>query len=361
MSSFQRVEIEGFHCIQRCPHFRGWNRGVHCTRYRGYAITFLLVVVADLDRVEYTIQEEYQARINFQALDQLDPAIRARIDLELLARLTNTDPEKLEKYRTMDKDFLKSSIAGLPTPTNYDIISLHQENLKSLDRQLSSQLQQSSGLESSTGLRRTRSFSYISSMKIDGTSKGQHRPMTFIVQREEREENQESEKDFLRVFEMSTSSSPRSMTSQRSMTSPRSMVSSRSMTNVNKVIELEPKEEVEKKGAAIEDEGVTKEEVEREEAAKEEVEREEAAKEEVEREEAAKEEVEREEAAKEEVEREEAAKEEVEENGPSKIEKKGTVMVEVEIEMAKEVEKKRAAKEEVEKKGIVIEMTELSK
>ena len=31
MSSFQEVGIEGFHCIQRCPHFRGWNRGSHCT------------------------------------------------------------------------------------------------------------------------------------------------------------------------------------------------------------------------------------------------------------------------------------------------------------------------------------------
>ena len=24
---FQGVEIEVFHCIQRCPYFRGWNRG----------------------------------------------------------------------------------------------------------------------------------------------------------------------------------------------------------------------------------------------------------------------------------------------------------------------------------------------
>ena len=28
MSSFQGVGTEEFHCIQRCPHFRGWNRGV---------------------------------------------------------------------------------------------------------------------------------------------------------------------------------------------------------------------------------------------------------------------------------------------------------------------------------------------
>ena len=28
MSSFQVIGIEEFHCIQRCPHFRGWNRGI---------------------------------------------------------------------------------------------------------------------------------------------------------------------------------------------------------------------------------------------------------------------------------------------------------------------------------------------
>ena len=28
VSSFQGVGIEEFHCIQRCPHFRGWSRGV---------------------------------------------------------------------------------------------------------------------------------------------------------------------------------------------------------------------------------------------------------------------------------------------------------------------------------------------
>ena len=28
VSSFQGVGIEEFHCIQRCLHFRGWNRGV---------------------------------------------------------------------------------------------------------------------------------------------------------------------------------------------------------------------------------------------------------------------------------------------------------------------------------------------
>ena len=28
VSSFQGVGIEEFHCIQRCPHFRGLDRGV---------------------------------------------------------------------------------------------------------------------------------------------------------------------------------------------------------------------------------------------------------------------------------------------------------------------------------------------
>ena len=37
--------------------------------------------------------------INFDVLDQLDPSIRANIDLDYLAQLTNTDPALLEKYK----------------------------------------------------------------------------------------------------------------------------------------------------------------------------------------------------------------------------------------------------------------------
>ena len=37
--------------------------------------------------------------INFDVLEQLDPSIRANIDLDYLALLTNTDPALMEKYK----------------------------------------------------------------------------------------------------------------------------------------------------------------------------------------------------------------------------------------------------------------------
>ena len=36
VSSFQGVGIEEYHCIQRCPHFRGWIRCIQrCPHFRG--------------------------------------------------------------------------------------------------------------------------------------------------------------------------------------------------------------------------------------------------------------------------------------------------------------------------------------
>ncbi len=56
----------------------------------------------DLDAVEYSIQEEYEARINFEALESMDPEIRARIDLDLLGQLTNTSPEQLAPFKQIN-------------------------------------------------------------------------------------------------------------------------------------------------------------------------------------------------------------------------------------------------------------------
>ena len=64
--------------------------------------------MTDLDGVEYCVQEEYEAKINFQALDSLDPAIRAGIDMDLLAKITNTDPSLLDKYRVADGSLVRS-------------------------------------------------------------------------------------------------------------------------------------------------------------------------------------------------------------------------------------------------------------
>ena len=59
--------------------------------------------------MEYCIQEEYEAKINFTALDNLDPLIRAGIDMDMLATLTNTDPKLLDKYRYADAASLQDN------------------------------------------------------------------------------------------------------------------------------------------------------------------------------------------------------------------------------------------------------------
>ena len=49
--------------------------------------------------MKYCVKEEYEVAINFDVLDMLDPAIRANIDFDMIARMTNTDPKLLEKYK----------------------------------------------------------------------------------------------------------------------------------------------------------------------------------------------------------------------------------------------------------------------
>lgn len=49
--------------------------------------------------MKYVYQDEYEAWINYDVLDELDPSIREKIDFDFLAQLTNTDPALLEKYK----------------------------------------------------------------------------------------------------------------------------------------------------------------------------------------------------------------------------------------------------------------------
>ena len=63
-------------------------------------VLLLLFAVTDLDSpVEYNEVKEHEVWINFDVLDELDPSIRANIDLDYLAQLTNTDPALIEKYK----------------------------------------------------------------------------------------------------------------------------------------------------------------------------------------------------------------------------------------------------------------------
>jgi len=88
-------------------------------------------VVQDLDAVEYSIQEEYEARVNFEALENMDPDIRARIDFDLLGQLTNTSPDLLAPYKQTDSSRLVAppppgQVSTAPPPfTSNDPLFLH--------------------------------------------------------------------------------------------------------------------------------------------------------------------------------------------------------------------------------------------
>ena len=77
-----------------------WNVLLDNINNNFLAIILLLFAVTDLDSpVEYTEVKEHEVWINFDVLDELDPSIRANIDLDYLALLTNTDPTLIEKYK----------------------------------------------------------------------------------------------------------------------------------------------------------------------------------------------------------------------------------------------------------------------
>ena len=51
------------------------------------------------DEMDYEIKEEYFATLNLDALEALNADVRAHIDLDFLAQVTNTDPSLLDKYK----------------------------------------------------------------------------------------------------------------------------------------------------------------------------------------------------------------------------------------------------------------------
>ena len=70
--------------------------------------------------MEYVYQDEYEARINFEVLDELDPSMREKIDLDFLAHLTNTDPVLLAKYKVQPKpDSSRCSVADHDTTSQH--------------------------------------------------------------------------------------------------------------------------------------------------------------------------------------------------------------------------------------------------
>lgn len=159
--------------------------------------------------MEYCFQDEYEVSINFDALDKLSPVVRARIDMGLLARLTNTPLELLDKYRR-DRDELES--AYTPSPRD----SLRRLSHQSLDKQISLRLQEFNSIESSCNLRRTRTMSDVNNATIAESNtiitmvtknkkSGKPRPMTFLVDyNEDNSTKEDLQRDLLRVFTLST-------------------------------------------------------------------------------------------------------------------------------------------------------------
>ena len=93
------------------------------------------------DEMTYEYKELYVATLDMDALDKLDPHVRAKIDLNFLAQLTHTDPSLLTKYQgescppqephpPVEEEPIKQDSNS---SCNVSVTSLHQVYVDSLD------------------------------------------------------------------------------------------------------------------------------------------------------------------------------------------------------------------------------------
>lgn len=140
--------------------------------------------MGDLDAVEYSIQDEYEAQINFEALDRLDPDIRSRIDMDLLAKLTNTEPALLVPKNVEEGSCDNPKLSTMSK----------SGSLQSLHRHFSLSLQKSHDTLSCASnrssynhndnpsiIKRSKSASGVSSITME-ESEGSVSPIKFVVQ-----------------------------------------------------------------------------------------------------------------------------------------------------------------------------------
>lgn len=170
----------------------------------------------DTDFVRYNIQEEYEARINFEVLDSLDPSVRAGIDMDILANMTNTDPKLLDKYRTVDTERRSSSLKGSLLYTSHE--SLHRHY--SLTLQASLKKDSLDSTHAPGTLRRSNTISDVHSCTVGASipsitmkpaKRSESKGSMFVVERQETDEFQGT--NLLRVLSLSTNTArPRSMT-----------------------------------------------------------------------------------------------------------------------------------------------------
>ena len=82
------------------------------------------------DEMDYEIKEEYFATLNLNALEALSPEVRAHIDLDFLAQVTNTDPALLDKYKPHPQTTDEQNIGGgvesnRVSPSRISLTSVH--------------------------------------------------------------------------------------------------------------------------------------------------------------------------------------------------------------------------------------------
>ena len=199
--------------------------------------------------------------------------------MDLLARLTNTDPALLDKYRNPEQQYLRVHHPGCFHSASAQNIN-DIKNPECLDRKLSLRLQKGfllDVMERGRGMRRAQTMSNMSSFVNTGSissitmltgGKRNSAPRTFVVHRGEDGEMEGRDRikeELLRVFTLSTTAS--SLTDLKTSSCKSSLDRSREkVSGMNEVaIERERKD-------------VTEEEAKEEEAVKEKLEKEEALK-----------------------------------------------------------------------------------
>ena len=167
-----------------------------------FALSFSSAV-EDLDAVEYSIQEEYVAQINFEVLGHLDPAIRSRINMNFLARFTNTEPALLAPYKNEMVGVIDSTSPKLsPLSTSDSVQSLHRCFSLILQKSHDTSCTNHSSYNHNWNnnfmkLKRSNTISGISSITME-ESKCSISPVKFVVQCEG-EQNEGAVKNLLKV------------------------------------------------------------------------------------------------------------------------------------------------------------------
>ena len=154
-------------------------------------IIYLSNPVPEWNAVDYCIQEEYEAKINFEALDKLDPAVRAGIDMDLLANITHTDSSLLSKYKTPappqdSGGHTPVSVRSPVVPPLSRSASLHRLNHDCIEKKLCQKLQEATKRNSLDrgSLRRVRTLSDVNNTPL-GSNRGSMSSITMISTRKD--------------------------------------------------------------------------------------------------------------------------------------------------------------------------------